>query len=189
MRVYDVVAMPRFLIAAQALLFAGCMLDPSGLSEDDTDTRDGGMDAAVDAGEVDPDTDAGFDAGFDAGAPIPGMDAGFDGGFDAGMIDAGMIDAGFDGGFDGGFDAGAPPSCGSIYGSTDGYELCSFDGMSCTFYYNPSGGSRARCREICGSSARCLGAFHDTDDSCGIGAATTCDDDEWDNICVCVRTP
>ena len=121
--------------------------------------------------------------------PIPGMDAGFDGGFDAGMIDAGMIDAGFDGGFDGGFDAGAPPSCGSIYGSTDGYELCSFDGMSCTFYYNPSGGSRARCREICGSSARCLGAFHDTDDSCGIGAATTCDDDEWDNICVCVRTP
>lgn len=183
--------MPRFLIASQALLLAGCMLDPSGLSENDPEARDGGMDAAVDAGEVDPDMDAGFDAGFDAGPPIPGMDAGFDGGFDAGMIDAGFdagFDGGFDAGFDGGFDAGPLPSCDSIYGSTGGYEFCSATATTCTFYYNPPGPVRARCREVCGSSARCVGAFNDTDDSCGIGSARSCDADEWDNICVCVRT-
>ncbi|MBN2358851.1 MAG: hypothetical protein JXR83_05315, partial [Deltaproteobacteria bacterium] len=86
-----------------------------------------------------------------------------------------------------GVDAGGRPSCDSLYGGVNGYELCHENATTCEFAATTSSST---CGVLCfGLGQTCLDAFDNVTPVCDRREwmGDTCDTVRGSEICVCTR--
>jgi hypothetical protein len=84
-------------------------------------------------------------------------------------------------------DPPTPPSCMDIFGTADGYTLCSEDETSCTFALNSNGST---CNQVCNSFGQpCIGGINNPGGlECSSQGPLTCDQFEnGTTICICAK--